>query len=115
MPSKNATTNWERRQEKNLIYVAYTRAKNKLGFIDENEFKYESQSSESLDNIEARINMIFKKSTKLPITKKIVSKIIKDAKRIDVSVLKGNALSIEDTKHKVSKFSDLFANKRGRR
>ena len=115
MPSKNATTNWERRQEKNLIYVAYTRAKNKLGFIDENEFKYESQSSESLDNIEARINMIFKKSTKLPITKKNVSIIIKDAKRIDTSVLRGNTMSIEDTKHKVSKFSDLFANKRKRK
>ena len=115
MPSKNATTNWERRQEKNLIYVAYTRAKNKLGFIDENEFKYESQSNESLDKIEAIVNMILRKSTKLPITKKNVSAIIKDAKRIDTSVLKRNTMSIEDTKHKVSKFSDLFASKRKRK
>ena len=59
--------------------------------------------------------MIFKKSTKLPITKKNVSIIIKDAKRIDTSVLMGNTMSIEDTKHKVSKFSDLFANKRKRK
>ena len=59
--------------------------------------------------------MILRKSTKLPITKKNVSKIIKDAKRIDTSVLKGNTMSIEDTKHKVSKFSDLFASKRKRK
>ena len=41
--------------------------------------------------------------------------LIKDAKRIDTSVLMGNTMSIEDTKHKVSKFSDLFANKRKRK
>ena len=64
---------------------------------------------------ETRKKSKIKKSTKLPITKKNVSIIIKDAKRIDASVLKGNALSIEDTKHKVSKFSDLFANKRKRK
>ena len=37
MPSKLAKTNWEIEQEKNLMYVAYTRAKHCLGFIDENE------------------------------------------------------------------------------
>lgn len=37
MPSKNATLSWELEQEHNLIYVAYTRAKNTLGFIAEDE------------------------------------------------------------------------------
>ena len=37
MPSKLAHHDWEKTQEKNLQYVAYTRAKNKLGFISEKE------------------------------------------------------------------------------
>lgn len=37
MPSKRAKRDWEIRQERNLIYVAYTRAKEKLGFISEKD------------------------------------------------------------------------------
>lgn len=37
MPSKLATQDWEKEQEQNLMYVAYTRAKNKLGFVSETE------------------------------------------------------------------------------
>lgn len=37
MPSRLATQDWEKEQEKNLMYVAYTRAKNKLGFVSERE------------------------------------------------------------------------------
>ena len=37
MPAKRATKKWEIEQENNLIYVAYTRAKHKLGFINEKE------------------------------------------------------------------------------
>lgn len=39
MPSKLAKKDWEKDAEKNLIYVAYTRAKKKLGFISEKEIK----------------------------------------------------------------------------
>lgn len=39
MPSKSATHEWEKIQEKNLQYVAYTRAKRKLGFISEQEIR----------------------------------------------------------------------------
>lgn len=35
MPSKWAKKDWEREQEQNLIYVAYTRAKHKLSFISD--------------------------------------------------------------------------------
>lgn len=37
MPSSLAKQEWEKIQENNLIYVAYTRAKHKLGFISEKE------------------------------------------------------------------------------
>ena len=39
MPSKLAKKDWEKDAEQNLIYVAYTRAKQKLGFISEREIK----------------------------------------------------------------------------
>lgn len=39
MPSKLAKKDWEKDAEENLIYVAYTRAKKKLGFISETEIK----------------------------------------------------------------------------
>lgn len=37
MPSRFATQDWEKEQEQNLMYVAYTRAKYKLGFVSETE------------------------------------------------------------------------------
>ncbi len=37
MPSKLATKKWEIEQERNLMYVAYTRPKNKLCFVSEKE------------------------------------------------------------------------------
>ena len=39
MPSKLAVHEWEKQQEQNIMYVAYTRAKNILGFISEKEVK----------------------------------------------------------------------------
>lgn len=39
MPSSLAKKEWEKNAEQNLIYVAYTRAKSKLGFISEDEIK----------------------------------------------------------------------------
>lgn len=39
MPSKLAVRDWEKQQELNIMYVAYTRAKNLLGFISEKEIK----------------------------------------------------------------------------
>ena len=39
MPSSLAKKEWEKNAEQNLIYVAYTRAKKKLGFISEEEIK----------------------------------------------------------------------------
>lgn len=60
MPCKSATKNWEIEQEKNLMYVAYTRAKNTLSFIDESEFKdFTDVSTEPLNKIETQINKLF--------------------------------------------------------
>lgn len=52
MPSKLAKKKWEIDTEFNLMYVAYTRAKKKLGFISENEIKPYgiSQSADTILN-----------------------------------------------------------------
>lgn len=58
MPSKNCHHEWEKIQEKNLVYVAYTRAKKVLGFISEKEIPPSGSTSDSesilneLNNIE---------------------------------------------------------------
>lgn len=61
MPSPSATQDWEVTQEKNLIYVAYTRAKNTLGFLDEKDFQNFTNitiSSENLKFAEYCVNTI---------------------------------------------------------
>lgn len=65
MPCKSATQEWEILQEKNLMYVAYTRAKNKLCFIDESEFEnFTDTTNDSLKHIEQQVNFVLGKETK---------------------------------------------------
>jgi len=65
MPSSRAKKDWEIRQEYNLMYVAYTRAKNVLGFIDEKEFEsFNKKTAETvgyLKKIENQVNYVLKK------------------------------------------------------
>ena len=46
MPSRLAHHDWEKQQERNLQYVAYTRPKNKLGFVSEKEIPPTGSSAE---------------------------------------------------------------------
>lgn len=48
MPSKLAKKKWEIEQERDLIYVAYTRAKHKLGFVSEKEIPSMGSSLEPM-------------------------------------------------------------------
>lgn len=68
MPSSKAKKDWEIRQEYNLMYVAYTRAKNVLGFVDEKEFenfnKKTSETVNSLKKIENQVNYVLKKENR---------------------------------------------------
>lgn len=60
MPSKSAEMEWEKRQERNLMYVAYTRAKNYLSFLKESEIK-DFGGNESLRVIEDKVNFTLQK------------------------------------------------------
>ena len=92
MPCKSAVKDWEIEQEHNLMYVAYTRAKNKLCFLDESEFKnFTDDNTNELKLIEEKVNKILGKETKTHIdsikTKDIISK-IKKIERPKIGVLK---------------------------
>ena len=89
MPSSMAKKDWEIRQEYNLMYVAYTRAKNVLGFIDDKEFedliKNSSETIKDLKAKEAQINYVLKKERKkIDVTNPfIASDIIRHATKIE--------------------------------
>ena len=57
MPSKLAKKKWEKEAEENLIYVAFTRAKRRLGFISENEIKPYG-ISQGVDNLLKELGII---------------------------------------------------------
>jgi superfamily I DNA/RNA helicase len=84
MPSKSATQDWEIEQEHNLMYVAYTRAKDKLGFLNEDEFlKKVSSSQDSLAMIEKQVNLVLgKQKTFIPLTKAVANQIVSNITEI---------------------------------
>lgn len=100
MPSKSATKKWEIEQEKNLMYVAYTRSKNKLGFIDESDFKkFTDNSTDSLKRIEEKVNYVLNKKS-LEITPQKYTSIphIIPRKNVETMFVKTNSKVISDNK-----------------
>lgn len=120
MPSKSAKKDWEFKQEFNLMYVAYTRAKKKLGFIDEDDFKkFDSSNAVNktiLKRIEMQVNQVLNNSTRFAVNKNNAKDIINNAKIIDINVFRNNNnnvnLNKSNGKRKVNAFADLLKNKR---
>lgn len=115
MPSKSAKKDWEIQQEHNLMYVAYTRAKEKLGFVDEKDFQQYDMSN--LDNqailarIEQQVNNVLGKTTKVIVNKRNALDIINNATEIERRIPSSSTVSINSTR-KLNSFSDFFNNKR---
>ena len=117
MPSKSAKKDWEIKQEHNLMYVAYTRAKNTLGFIDEKDFKdfdmTNTLSQAKLDRIEAQVNKVLGKTTKTIINENTAKVIVDNAKKIDWSTITPAKKTINiNSGRTVNSFADLFRNKK---
>ncbi len=119
MPSKSAKKDWEVRQEYNLMYVAYTRAKNTLGFIDEKDFEKfnlsNSNSIATLRRIEYQVNKVLCKSTKVIINEDTAKEIVRNAKKIDKKIFTSSTIDFNTTKNnkrKVNTFSSLLKNKK---
>jgi superfamily I DNA/RNA helicase len=115
MPSTRAKKDWEIRQEYNLMYVAYTRAKNKLGFIDSNEFDgFNEKTSETVKALklkEEQVNYVLKKERKkLDLSNPfIASDIIRHATKIEKpkTEYKVMPLTREKTNSGIG-FNDIF-------
>jgi DNA helicase-2/ATP-dependent DNA helicase PcrA len=118
MPSKSATKDWEIQQEYNLMYVAYTRAKNVLGFIDEkdfDEFDFSSTNTlKALKRIELMVNKALNKSTKVIINENNAIDIINRAPKLNKDIFTSTTVNINSTgnKRKANSFADLLRNKK---
>lgn len=118
MPSKSAKQDWEIKQEQNLIYVAYTRAKDKLGFIDEKNFEKfnlsNPNSMERLDNIELKVRLALGKKEKPLVDKEILKKLLKNAQDIDSSILASPTIKMgnKSNKRKPNAFAELLKSKK---
>lgn len=91
MPSKNCHHEWEHIQEKNLIYVAYTRAKKLLGFVSEKEVPPTGGMQEpediinELNYIETKVCDILGKNTFNTIDSTDIAKIrLKKMKKVEL-------------------------------
>ena len=116
MPSSRAKKDWEIRQEYNLMYVAYTRAKDILGFIDSKEFedfnKKTSETVKALKAKEAQINYVLKKERKkIDVTNPFIANdIIRHATKIEKPKAEYKVMPLmKDTSVKSGiAFNDIF-------
>ena len=116
MPSSRAKKDWEIRQEYNLMYVAYTRAKDILGFIDGKEFedfnKKTSETVKALKAKEAQINYVLKKERKkIDVTNPFIANdIIRHATKIEKPKAEYKVMPLmKDTSVKSGiAFNDIF-------
>jgi superfamily I DNA/RNA helicase len=115
MPSKSAKKDWEVTQEHNLEYVAYTRAKKKLCFVDEKEFEQFDMSSlgnqSVLSRIETQVNRVLGNTSRVVVNKSNALDIIKNATKIEKRIPTSNTISI-NTERRINSFSDIFKNKK---
>ena len=116
MPSSRAKKDWEIRQEYNLMYVAYTRAKDILGFIDSKEFedfsKKTSETVKALKAKEAQVNYVLKKERKkIDVTNPFIANdIIRHATKIEKPKAEYKVMPLmKDTSVKSGiAFNDIF-------
>lgn len=60
LPAKSAKDPWEIKQERNLEYVAYTRAKKKLCFLNEDKFSmYSSTAQQKAKKLQSKRDKVF--------------------------------------------------------
>ena len=116
MPSKSAKKDWEVMQEKNLMYVAYTRAKRTLSFVDEDGFESffndkVGKGEKLLERIETKVNTLYGKNTKTIINESTARTIIQNATNIRLPQPKTRTVSITKEKKEQS-FSNILSRKK---
>ena len=101
MPSKLAKQEWEKRQERNIQYVAYTRAKQRMGFVSENEISPSGSISEpiailnDLHNIELQLQRVTgRKPTEDSTNIKLTEFRLKNVTKVDENVNNDNVVEL---------------------
>ena len=119
MPSKTAKHPWEIEQENNLIYVAYTRTKNKLGFLDETEFKqfdaYNPETIRSLKTKQYIIDKLYNQNRNEVTTLDQARHIIENAEKLSGTTQDKNELApkpIVKAKNAFEAFENIMNNKK---
>ena len=113
MPSSRVKKDWEIRQEYNLMYVAYTRAKNILGFIDDTAFsdliKKTAETVNILKQVENQVNFVLKKEKRqFKIDNEfIANEIIRHATKIEQPKQEYKIMPMEKNNAPIG-FNDLF-------
>lgn len=116
MPCKSAVLPWEIEQERNLQYVAYTRAKNKLGFIDESDFRnFTESTSEELKSIEKQVNHILGKEKEIIVSGAMFSKHVLSRNKNVIVPTKGSSKVLNDKPVNITKQSSGLLIKNNRR
>lgn len=117
MPSKSAKQDWEIKQEYNLMYVAYTRAKNTLGFINEKDFEKFSMNentSKQLSAIERLVDHLYGKKPLYDLSNpKDIMEIVNKAKDVKTSVSSSSTITLTNN-NKPSSFSDILKKRKRR-
>ena len=102
MPSKSAKKDWEVRQEMNLMYVAYTRAKNHLLFLSEDEIDDSDMTDDYnltvLRMKERLVNIALSTTTKKVFTFDEAVDVLKKAKPIVLPSSSGNTVTLDGSK-----------------
>lgn len=116
MPSKTAQQDWEIRQEENLMYVAYTRAKNILGFVSEKDFEQfdssNANSMKALKRIEEQVCKVLGKKRRVTVNTSNMGEILGKAKTITSTRPSfGKTISISEAK-KPQLLSESIPNKK---
>ena len=103
MPSKLAKKEWEKQQERNLQYVAYTRPKNRLGFVSEEEVKPTGISNEpiaivnDLHNIEIQVCKILgKKPVESANDVELAKFRVKTATKVEKPQIEDNVVTLDN-------------------
>ena len=103
MPSKLAKKEWEKQQERNLQYVAYTRSKFRLGFISEEDVKPTGISNEpiaivnDLHNIEMQVCKVLGKTPVQSTNDVELSKFrVKTATKVELPQCDDNVVTLDD-------------------
>ena len=116
MPSKSALDEWQVQQERNLMYVAYTRAKKVLGFLNEEETpdfdnfssKLEAKLRQAEMMVAAILGKTFKATMNEAMAKSIVERVT--ARKIFAPITT-NTVSM-DNDEKGNESTDLSFNKK---